>query len=92
MQQVSEGLRLENEEQLALQQQLEQQQSQLTAADQQHAEALAQLAALRLTALDGTADKLLEQARPSCSKCACAHAVVLQCYATGMASGQCWLN
>ena len=68
MQSVCEGLRLENEEQIALQQQLEQQQSQLTAADQQHAEALAQLAALRLTALDGTSDKLLEQARPQLLK------------------------
>ena len=52
---------MESEEQAALQQQLEQQQAQLAAADEQHAADLVQLAALRLTALDGTPDKLLEQ-------------------------------
>lgn len=61
MQKVCEGLRIEGEEQGALQQQLEQQQAQLAAADEQHAAALKQMAALRLTALDGTTDKLLEQ-------------------------------
>ena len=66
MQKVCEGLRTEAEEQTALQQQLEQQQSQLAAADQQHSEALAQLASLRLTALDGTADKLLQQVHQAC--------------------------
>ena len=60
-QKVCEGLRLEEEEQAALQQQLEQQQAQLTAADEQHTAATAQLALLRLTALDGSSDKLLEQ-------------------------------
>ena len=61
MQEVCKGLRLEEEEQASLQQQLEQQQAQLTTADEQHAAALAQLATLRLTALDGSPDKLLEQ-------------------------------
>lgn len=61
MQKVCEGLRVEREEQVALQQQLEQQQAQLVAADEQHAAAQAQLTALRLTALDGSPDKLLEQ-------------------------------
>ncbi|KAL0052885.1 hypothetical protein WJX82_009195 [Trebouxia sp. C0006] len=61
LQKVCEGLRVEGEEQAALQQQLEQQQAQLAAADEQHAAGLVQLAALRLTALDGTPDKLLEQ-------------------------------
>ncbi len=61
LQKVCEGLRVEGEEQAALQHQLEQQQAQLAAADEQHAADLVQLAALRLTALDGTPDKLLEQ-------------------------------
>lgn len=61
LQKVCEGLRVEGEEQAALQQQLEQQQAQLAAADEQHAADLVQLAALRLTALDGTPDKLLKQ-------------------------------
>lgn len=61
MQKICEGLRVEGEEQLALQQQLEQQQAQLVAADEQHAAAQAQLTLLRLTALDGSSDKLLEQ-------------------------------
>lgn len=65
MQKVCEGLRVEGEEQAALQQQLEQQQAQLTAADEQHAAAQAHLASLRLTALDGTPDKLLEQVLPT---------------------------
>ena len=61
MQKVCEGLRVEGEEQVALQQQLEQQQAQLVAADEQHAAAQAQLTSLRLAALDGSSDKLLEQ-------------------------------
>lgn len=61
MQKVCEGLRVEGEEQVALQQQLEQQQAQLVAADEQHDAAEAQLTLLRLTALDGSSDKLLEQ-------------------------------
>lgn len=61
MQEVCKGLRLEQEEQASLQQQLEQQQAQLTAADEQHAAALAPLATLRLTVLDASSDKLLEQ-------------------------------
>lgn len=60
-QEVCEGLRVEGEEQIALQQQLEQQQAQLAAADEQHAAAEAQLTSLRLTALDGSSNKLLEQ-------------------------------
>ena len=52
---------MEQEEQAALQQQLEQQQAQLVAADEQHVAAQAQLTSLRLTALDGSSDKLLEQ-------------------------------
>lgn len=61
MQEVCEGLRVEGEEQIALQQQLEQQQAQLVAADEQHVAAQAQLSSLRLTALDGSSSKLLEQ-------------------------------
>lgn len=61
MQKVCEGLRVEGEEQVALHQQLEQQQAQLVAADELHAAAQAQLTLLRLTALDGSSDKLLEQ-------------------------------
>ena len=60
-QEVCEGIRTEYEEQSTLQQQQEQQQEQLTAAEAQHSTALAQLAALRLTALHGMPDKLLEQ-------------------------------
>lgn len=60
-QDVCEGLRVEGEEQIALQQQLEQQQAQLLAADEQHVAAQAQLTSLRLTALDGSSNKLLEQ-------------------------------
>ena len=58
---ICEGFRTEYEEEGILQQQLEQQQEQLTGAEAQHSSALAQLAALRLTALHGTPDKLLEQ-------------------------------
>ena len=61
LQEVCEGIRTENEEQAALQQQLEQQQEQLASAEAQHSAATAQLAALRLTALHGTPEKLLEQ-------------------------------
>lgn len=60
-QEVCEGIRTEYEEQATLQQQQVQQQEQLTAAEAQHSTALAQLAALRLTALHGMPDKLLEQ-------------------------------
>ena len=73
MQKVCEGLRIEGEEQGALQQQLEQQQAQLAAADEQHAAALKQMAALRLTALDGTPDKLLEQVSCADVAAACCH-------------------
>lgn len=61
LQEVCKGIRTEREEQAALQQQYVQQQEQLQAADAQHSTAQANLAALRLTALHGTPDKLLEQ-------------------------------
>ncbi|KAL3157692.1 Intraflagellar transport protein 81 [Trebouxia sp. C0010 RCD-2024] len=68
LQKVCEGLRVEREEQAALQQQMEQQQAQLAAADEQHAAAQAQLTSLRLTALDGSSDKLLEQVQQEVSR------------------------
>lgn len=75
MQKVCEGLRVEREEQAALQQQLEQQQAQLAAADEQHAAAQAQLTSLRLTALDGSSDKLLEQVGCKCALAVACHTV-----------------
>lgn len=71
MQKVCEGLRVEEEEQVALQQQLEQQQAQLVAADEQHAAAQAQLTLLRLTALDGSSNKLLEQVTTTLHQVCC---------------------
>ena len=61
LQEVCEGIRSEREQQAALQQQYVQQQDQLAAAEAQHSSAQTNLAALRLTALHGTPDKLLEQ-------------------------------